>query len=358
MQPNLNDEFLSQLLQKPNPILNFKHPSIREKTVLITGAGGSIGSHLSKEIARLGAKKIILIDHSELHLYQINECLKKINHQHWNGDINIEVILASTTDDQEMRRTFSQHNPEWVFHAAAYKHVHLVQLNPRVALNNNVYGSYLPASLAIEFGVEKFILVSTDKAVEPVNVMGASKTLAEMMIIALAEKSHETQFSIARFGNVIGSSGSLIPKIMHQMIQGEPVSIAHPVPSRYFMMMTEAIEFLLQLLNFDESGCEIYARDMGKPYNILDLAKRLSLLLDCQDKVHFKQIDILPYEKIDEVCLMNADAYATFHPKIFQIPIHTDLQHPLPDLLRLLEDCQNNPEQIDHLVKRFIPTIY
>jgi FlaA1/EpsC-like NDP-sugar epimerase len=358
MYPEIDEKFLAQVLNRECTPVTFFHPSMRSKTVLITGAGGSIGAQLSQQLAQLGAKKIVLVEHSEFHLYQIYEALKKINTALWQGEISIIPVLASVTDNTTFQLVFSTHRPDWVFHAAAYKHVQLVQLNPQVALKNNVYGTYLCASLALAHDVEKFILVSTDKAVQSINLMGGTKALAEMVVISLAQQAKYTQLSIARFGNVIGSSGSLIPKIMQQMLRGEAVTIAQPIPTRYFMLMSEAIEFLLQLLNFNHDGCHIYARDMGKPYQILDLAKRLSTLLDEQSLTRFVDIDMLPYEKIEEVCLLDEQAIATSHPKIFQVPIQSDMQYPLADLMNLLDNCDNNPDRTHTLMKRFISSLY
>ena len=243
---------------------------ISGKTVLVTGAGGSIGSELCRQIARHGAARIVLYELSEYALYQIEQQLDELH-----PGLPLVRLIGDVKNLAHLRATVIAHRPQVVFHAAAFKHVPLMEGdNALAALQNNVIGTWNAATAAAEGGAERFVLISTDKAVNPTNVMGASKRAAEMVLSCLATQGHSTVFSAVRFGNVLGSSGSVIPKFKQQIAKGGPVTVTHPEITRYFMTITEAVRLVLQAVALARSG-EVYVLDMGEPVRIVDLARDL-----------------------------------------------------------------------------------
>lgn len=273
------------------------------EVVLVTGAGGSIGSELCRQIARVAPRKLILLDHAEDNLFKIQRELVEERHVHTDG---MASVLADCKAGERMREVFAEHRPTVVFHAAAYKHVGLMELNPVEAVNNNAIATRLLARLAGEHGVRRFVLVSTDKAVRPATVMGASKALAEYAIEAATSRWPGTRYSAVRFGNVLGSSGSVVPIFRRQIARGGPVTVTDPRMKRYFMTIPEAVQLILRSGNLGGEtatpGGEIYVLDMGEPVEIMQLARdmiELSGLRPDKD-IAIEVIGRRPGEKLDE----------------------------------------------------------
>jgi FlaA1/EpsC-like NDP-sugar epimerase len=241
---------------------------IKDRIILITGAGGSIGSEICRQVARFNPEKMILVDHTENALFLIEKELKE--KYFYSSAV---PIVANIKDREIMKAVISRYKPVIIFHAAAYKHVPLMQLNPEAAIQNNFIGTKTLAKLAIELGVKRFVMLSTDKAVKPSNVMGISKLLAEKYLQALS-KTGETRFMIVRFGNVLGSQGSVVPIFKQQILSGGPVRVTHPEMKRYFMTIPEAAQLVIQACIVGQGG-EIFVLDMGEPFNILDLATNM-----------------------------------------------------------------------------------
>jgi len=293
------------------------------KTVMISGAGGSIGSELCRQIAACVPARIVLCEISELALYNIDNELRALVQ---GTDTQIVPLLGSVTDADLMARALADYGVQIVLHAAAYKHVTLVEQNPVAAMANNVLGTHTLARAAALAGVERFILVSTDKAVRPTNIMGASKRLAEMLVHDLAvRKGTQTMFSMVRFGNVIGSSGSVIPLFHEQIKRGGPVTVTHPDVTRYFMTIPEAARLVLVAGSFDAAG-DVFVLDMGEPVRIYDLACQMvsavgyTLRNDANPSgdIEIKITGLQPGEKIAEELLIGQGQTTTAHPKILQ----------------------------------------
>jgi len=265
---------------------------IKDKVVLITGAGGSIGSEISRQCKNFGAKKIILLDHSEVNLYTISEEL---------FEYNIVSVMKSVVNKNSIKEVFDKYRPNIVIHAAAYKHVPLVEDNILDGITNNVIGTKNCIDLAIEYKVEKFVLISTDKAVRPTNVMGTTKRICELY--AQNVESKETEIVAVRFGNVLGSSGSVIPKFREQIKNNGPITVTHPDITRYFMLIPEACELVLQAGSIGKGG-EIFILDMGEPIKIVDLAKKM-IELSGQNDIEIKFTGLRPGEKLYEELLIN-----------------------------------------------------
>ena len=244
---------------------------IRCKNVLVTGGGGSIGSELCRQIIKFQPKKLVILDIYENTTYELqNELEEKYPNQ------NLKVLIASVRDKNRLNDVFAEHKPHIVFHAAAHKHVPLMEFSPCEAIKNNVFGTYNTARCAIEYGTEKFVLISTDKAVNPTNVMGATKRMCEMIVQTL-EKENKTEFVAVRFGNVLGSNGSVIPRFKKQIEQGGPVTVTHPEITRFFMTIPEAAQLVLQAAAYAKGG-EIFVLDMGEPVKIYNLARKMIAL--------------------------------------------------------------------------------
>lgn len=314
---------------EPNPELLKKN--ITGKVVLVTGAGGSIGSELCRQIVLEQPRKLILFEQSEFNLYQVNHELGQLIE---NRALAVELlpILGSVRDESHLRELFALEKPQTVYHAAAYKHVPLVEANPVEGIFNNAFGTLTAATVALEQGVESFTLISTDKAVRPTNVMGASKRLAELVLQGLAQeqKAHpksgcNTIFSMVRFGNVLDSSGSVVPLFKQQVAQGGPVTLTHPEVTRYFMTIPEAAQLVIQASAMAEGG-DVFLLDMGDPVKIMDLARRiieLSGLTVCDENNPSGDIEIAitglrPGEKLYEELLIADNPQTTQNKRIMK----------------------------------------
>jgi FlaA1/EpsC-like NDP-sugar epimerase len=333
-----------------NPNLMAK--TIAEKTVLVTGAGGSIGSELCRQIILWKPKKLILLDVSEFAIYTLLEELK----QHpSNSDIDLIPLIGPVQDRQFIERIFDRFSPDTIYHAAAYKHVPLMEQNVMQCIANNVFGTLNMAELSIAAKVKHFILVSTDKAVNPTNFMGASKRLAEIICQTLSTQNTKTCFSIVRFGNVLGSSGSVVPLFKKQIEKGGPITLTHLDVTRYFMTIQEAAQLVIQSGSIAKGG-DVFVLDMGKSIKIVDLAKRMITLsglrpvLDVSEKVKEDEIAITvsglrPGEKLFEELAYHTNLMETIHPRI-----NTTAEIPMPidQLKMLLEDIEAAIRDGDH----------
>ena len=297
------------------------------RSVLVTGAGGTIGSELCRQLISYGPRKLVLFEVSEIALYDID---RELRSRQDIGQTEIVPLLASVTDSRAARSAMSDHGIEVVLHAAAYKHVPLVEANPIAGMSNNVLGTRTLADAADEAGVQRFILISTDKAVRPTNVMGASKRLAELVIQDLAKRSRQTVFSMVRFGNVLGSSGSVVPLFKEQIAKGGPITLTHDDVTRYFMTISEAVKLVLLAGSFahpgSPSGGDVFVLDMGKPMRIRDLAEQMvqAAGYTVRDADHpdgdieIKMIGLRPGEKLHEELLIGEGLLTTPHNKILR----------------------------------------
>lgn len=297
--------------------------NITGKVVMVTGAGGSIGSELCRQIIAARPSTLLLVESNEFALYEIFHELTAAGEDQSAGACQILPLLGSVCDEPRMRRILERWRPATFFHAAAYKHVPLVEHNVVEGVRNNVLGTWTCARLAGSFGVGHFVLVSTDKAVRPTNVMGASKRLAELGIQALASTSPGTVFSLVRFGNVLGSSGSVVPLFRKQIAGGGPVTVTHPEITRYFMSIPEAAQLVIQASSMARGG-EVFVLDMGEPIKVLDLAKRMialsGLKLRTEDEpegdMEIAFSGLRPGEKLFEELLIGNDPVETAHPRV------------------------------------------
>ncbi len=293
----------------------FIETSLRGKTVMVTGAGGSIGSELCRQIAMRKVETLILVEHCEVQLFKVEQELLSMKF-----GIIIKPFVANVCDAPRIERIITRFKPQVIFHAAAHKHVPLMEYQPSEALKNNVLGTWTVADIASRNGVEKFLLISTDKAVNPTNVMGASKRFAELVVQSMqAREGNKTIFVAVRFGNVLGSSGSVIPTFRKQIEAGGPITLTHPEVTRYFMTITEAVGLVLQC-GVQANGGEIFVLDMGEPMKIIDLAKRMIVLSGFEPDVDIKIeiVGLRPGEKLYEE-LQNKDErlVRTEHSRIF-----------------------------------------
>jgi FlaA1/EpsC-like NDP-sugar epimerase len=318
------DDLLGREPVTPNHILLVKN--IVGKVVLVTGAGGSIGSELCRQILAVNPAKLLLIEQSEFALYAIHQELEeKLAGQEGATPPVLVPLLASVQDDDRMREIMSTWHPETVYHAAAYKHVPLVEHNPAAGIKNNVLGTLRTAQAAAENGVTDFVLISTDKAVRPTNIMGASKRLAEMVLQALAATSPGTKFSMVRFGNVLGSSGSVVPKFRQQIRDGGPITLTHPEITRYFMTIPEASQLVIQAGAMAKGG-DVFVLDMGQSVKIMDLARRMIELsgLTVKDEqnpdgdIEIEITGLRPGEKLYEELLIGDNPKPTSHSRIMK----------------------------------------
>lgn len=286
------------------------------RTILITGAAGSIGSEMVKQIAIYKPQRLILVDEAETPMHDVRLFMNK-NY----ADIPCETIVTSITNATRMERIFTEHHPDYVFHAAAYKHVPMMEDNPAEAVQNNIYGTRVIADMAVKYGTKKFVMISTDKAVNPTNVMGCSKRICEIYCQALnkaivdGEVKGVTQFVTTRFGNVLGSNGSVIPIFKKQIAMGGPITVTHPDIIRFFMLIPEACKLVLEAGTMGKGG-EIFVFDMGKPVRIANLAKRM-IALSGVDGIDIKYVGLRDGEKLFEEVLNDKEAtIPTHHPKI------------------------------------------
>ncbi len=323
---------------------------IRGKTVLVTGAAGSIGTELCLQVINLGATKLVLLDHSEYGIYRVEAELRQ-HIKHYRRKISLVPLLGSVTDAVRMENVFATYAIDTVYHAAAYKHVPLVEHNPLEGLKVNAFGTYITADSARRHGVKDFVLISTDKAVRPTNVMGASKRLAEMVLQAMQLEGGQTVFSMVRFGNVLGSSGSVVPLFHDQILRGGPLTVTHPEITRFFMTIPEAVQLVIQAGAMAEGG-DVFVLDMGEPVKIADLARhmiRLSGLEVCDDEHPDGEIEIVytglrPGEKLYEELMIGEDVSGTEHPKIMRA---MEEMLPMLELMKRLDVLRTAMEKGD-----------
>jgi FlaA1/EpsC-like NDP-sugar epimerase len=314
------DDLLGREPVIPNQILLTRN--VHNKVVMVTGAGGSIGSELCRQIFQIGPSKLLLIEQSEFALYSIH---KELEEKCPGSEVVLVPLLASVQDKDRMREILSTWRTDTVYHAAAYKHVPLVEHNPATGIKNNLLGTLYTSIAAAENGVADFVLISTDKAVRPTNVMGASKRLAEMVLQAItaSTKNAGTRFCIVRFGNVLDSSGSVVPRFRQQIREGGPITLTHPDVTRYFMTIPEAAQLVIQAGAMTKGG-DVFVLDMGQPTRIIDLARRMVELsgLSIRDEQNTDgdiEIDITglrPGEKLYEEMLIGENPKPTLHPRI------------------------------------------
>ncbi len=325
------DDLLGREPVAPNHILLAKN--VVGKVVLVTGAGGSIGSELCRQILAVAPAKLLLIEQSEFALYAVHQELEEMRA---SRETVLVPLLASVQDAERMREIMSTWQPDTVYHAAAYKHVPLVEHNPAAGIKNNVLGTLRTAQAAAENGVADFVLISTDKAVRPTNVMGASKRLAEMALQALAATKTATKFSMVRFGNVLGSSGSVVPKFRQQIRDGGPITLTHEEVTRYFMTIPEAAQLVIQAGAMAKGG-DVFVLDMGQSVKIMDLARRMVELsgltvrddLNPNGDIEIEVTGLRPGEKLYEELLIGDNPKPTVHPRIMKA--HEDFI-PWPEL--------------------------
>ena len=324
-------------------------------TILVSGAAGSIGSGLVQQIAQFNPKNVILLDQAESPLYDLQFELN----QHFS-DLTFEVVIGDICNQERMQKLFQTFKPDIVFHAAAYKHVPMMELNPAEAVQTNVKGTKILADLSLAFGAKKFIMISTDKAVNPTNVMGASKRIAEMYVQKLNEQ-HITQFITTRFGNVLGSNGSVIPLFQKQIENGGPVTVTDERITRYFMTIPEACQLVLEAATMGRGG-EIFVFEMGQSVKIADLAKKMILLsgLEIGKDIELKFTGLRPGEKLYEELLANEEnTIPTHHQKILIAKTRTESDEQMKNIETLVDLCihQDNTAivtQMKYIVPEFI----
>ena len=324
---------------------------IRDKVVLVTGAGGSIGSEICRQIMHVGPKTLLLLGHGENSIYLINQELKNIYKE---GPII--PIIADIRDKQQLDQIFNQYNPQVVFHAAAHKHVPLMEIQPMAAVLNNIYGTRNVADVAGRHGVERFVMISTDKAVNPTSVMGATKRVAEKVIISMND-TYDTKYITVRFGNVLGSRGSVIPLFKKQIEAGGPVTVTDPEMTRYFMTIPEASQLVLQAGAMGKGG-EVFLLDMGEPVKIIDLARNMIRLsgLEPDKDIHIKITGLRPGEKkYEELLTSEEGTNRTNHTKIFEAPLDTVDRDWLIDKIATFDSCETDMDVIG-VLQDIIPT--
>jgi FlaA1/EpsC-like NDP-sugar epimerase len=321
--------------------------NIAGKNILITGAGGSIGSELSRQIMNLSPKKIVLLDNSEFNLYTIHQELSSLLN-------NVEIIpaLCTVTNYHQLKQIISLHNINTIYHAAAYKHVPMVELNVVSGVYNNVVGTYNVAKVADELNVESMVLVSTDKAVRPTNVMGASKRFSEFVLQAFADTS-DTCFSMVRFGNVLDSAGSVVPLFRKQIKEGGPVTVTHRNITRYFMTIPEAVQLVLQAGTMAKGG-DVFVLDMGEPIKIIDLAYKMIHLsgltpIDNENpdgEIRIEFTGLRPGEKLYEELLIGDDVVQSEHPRIMQAKENKLSMNVLLSCIQIIKEAREKQDEL------------
>lgn len=337
------DDLLGREPVTPNHIL--LSMNIRGKVVMVTGAGGSIGGELCRQILMMGPAKLLLVEQSEFALYVIHQ---ELEHRFGNKKNELLPLLASVQDSERMNEIMLTWHPDTLYHAAAYKHVPLVEHNPAEGVKNNVLGTLCLARAALEHGISDFVLISTDKAVRPTNIMGASKRLAELVLQGLAATQKKTKFCMVRFGNVLGSSGSVVPKFRQQIRDGGPVTVTHPEITRFFMTIPEAAQLVIQAGAMAKGG-DVFVLDMGEPVKIMDLAHRIIELSGLTVKspqnpegdIEIDVVGLRPGEKLYEELLIGNNPKPTSHPRIMKAHEDAIDWDILSDELRSLELALN-----------------
>jgi FlaA1/EpsC-like NDP-sugar epimerase len=338
---------------------------LRGQVVMVTGAGGSIGGELTRNIVLQSPKQLVLLDHNEFGLYTIHQELEALCK---SRDLSVELVplLGSVANAEQMQAVCRSFQPATVYHAAAYKHVPLVESNPGVGVLNNVFGTLNVARAAQASGVKRFVLVSTDKAVRPTNVMGATKRMAELVLQALSEESKNagnssTCFSMVRFGNVLGSSGSVVPLFRQQLEGGGPITVTHKEVTRYFMTIPEAAQLVLQAGAMGQGG-DVFVLDMGEPVKIMDLAQRMVQLsgLTVKDAaypggdIEISVVGLRPGEKLYEELLIGDNPEPTEHPRIMKA--HEDF-FPWAQLSEQLQALKSAAQSNDvHGIRKVLST--
>jgi FlaA1/EpsC-like NDP-sugar epimerase len=313
---------------------------IKDKTVLITGAGGSIGSEIARQCEKYGATKLILLDHSEYNLYSIAEEIQSVA---------TALVMQSVTALELLDETFKTYKPEIVIHAAAYKHVPLVEANIYEGIHNNIVGTKNVIDCSIKHSVEKFVMISTDKAVRPTNVMGTTKRICELY--AQNAKKSKTDIVAVRFGNVLGSSGSVIPKFKQQIAEGKNITVTHPDITRYFMLIPEACELVLQAASIGTGG-EIFILDMGEPIKIVDLAQKM-IDLSGKDNIKIEYCGLRPGEKLyEELLIDDSDAKTAYESITVAAPTLYDIDKLNKDIEELLT-CKDKLAKLKEIVPEF-----
>ncbi len=326
---------------------------VEQKVVMVTGGGGSIGSELCRQIAMYHPKQLIIFDVYENNAYEIQQELNR----HY-PDLDLVVLIGSVRNTHRIETVFEKYRPDIVYHAAAHKHVPLMEDSPNEAIKNNVFGTYKTAKAASEYGVKRFVLISTDKAVNPTNIMGASKRLCEMIVQSF-DKISKTEFVAVRFGNVLGSNGSVIPLFKKQIAEGGPVTVTHKDIIRYFMTIPEAVSLVLQAGAYARGG-EIFVLEMGAPVRIDDMARNLIRLSGYTPDVDIKieYTGLRPGEKLYEELLMAEEGMKETANKLIHIgkPIEMDEETFFDKLAELKEACYNDDERIKEKVQKLVPT--
>ena len=330
-------------------ILNY----ISGKVVMVTGGGGSIGSELCRQIARANPKQLIVFDIYENNAYDIQMELERKY-----PNLNLEVLIGSVRNTARLDYVLGKYRPELVFHAAAHKHVPLMEDSPNEAIKNNVFGTYKMAQASAKYGVKRFVLISTDKAVNPTNIMGASKRLCEM-VVQMMNRESETEFVAVRFGNVLGSNGSVIPLFKKQIAEGGPVTVTHPDIIRYFMTIPEAVSLVLQAGYYAKGG-EIFVLDMGEPVKIDTMARNLIRLSGYEPDVdiQIKYTGLRPGEKLFEELLMKEEGLQSTDNKLIHIgkPIEMDDELFKQQLARLEKAYKEEVTNMKDIVAEIVPT--
>jgi FlaA1/EpsC-like NDP-sugar epimerase len=341
---------------------------VRGKSILVTGAGGSIGSELCRQIMDLSPRRLVMLEVSELALYEIERELRSLNVRAGNR-IELVALLGNAHHKQRVREIMTTFGIQTVYHAAAYKHVPIVEHNMIEGVHNNIFATYNTAEAALECRVETFVLISTDKAVNPTNVMGCTKRVAEMVLQGLHQRGSGTRFCMVRFGNVLESSGSVVPLFREQIRDGGPITVTHPDVIRYFMTIPEAAQLVIQAGSMG-SGGDVFVLDMGSPVRIADLAKRMVQLAGYtvrDDKnpdgdIEIRFTGLRPAEKLFEELLIGKNVTGTEHPRILRAMEHSlpwdQVRHVLDDLLQCMSrfDCERAREILLRAVPEYQPT--
>ena len=352
----VRDLNLSDLLGRPEETLDMTKVAqmCEGKTILITGGGGSIGSELCRRLLPLKPAKIVLYDISENYMYDLFSELSL----HYGNSIGelVTLCVGSVRDEERLQEIFQLYKPQIVLHAAAHKHVPLMEDCPAQAVKNNVFGTYLTAKAAIACKAQRFVLISTDKAVNPTNIMGATKRLAEMIIEAMNQTS-ETEFTAVRFGNVLGSHGSVVPKFEQQIRSGGPVTLTHPEIIRYFMTIPEAASLVLQAASIAKGG-ELFVLDMGRPMKIRELAQRMIQLYgDENQKIEIVYTGLRPGEKLYEELLLAGEGIdKTENEKIFVAQPEVFTMEQIDEIMRDLAQCIDTQGDMRACLHRLVPT--
>ena len=352
----VKDMNIEDLLERDEISLPFDmlQNTYQNATILVTGAAGSIGSEICRQLSKFSFKKLILLDQSESGLFDLEYELKRKDQQHF-----LKIEIASIRDLAKLKKIFSIHRPDFVFHAAAYKHVPLMETFTSEAVLTNVFGTKQLADLAIGYKVKKFVMVSTDKAVNPTNVMGATKRISEIYIQSLSDrKDSATEFITTRFGNVLGSAGSVVATFKKQITAGGPITVTHPDITRYFMTIPEASKLVLEAGKIGESG-DILLFDMGNPVKIMDLAKRMIQLAGLKPSdIPIVHTGLRPGEKMYEELFKDSEEFAkTYHPRILRAKKSPDFNPEFNSLILELENAalSHNNEIIPFILRKMVP---